>query len=187
MLPQIDKKALPFTVLGVAAQSGTGKTTLLKALIPRLKQRGLRLGLIKHTHHCIRFDNMALTRDAFAEKANVIAVSSTLSMAKWHQQNSDTALQDAIDAYRDLPIDLLLIEGFKAAAFPKLEIHRKALNHPLLALSDPNIVVIASDDAVNVAGQTNACVIPLQAHDKVADWVVKFTQKIRDDGINRLQ
>lgn len=170
MLPQSLAKDLPFAVLGFAARSGTGKTTLLKRLIPVLKQRGLRLGLIKHTHHRITFDNRGLTKKVFNDGVDVIAKSPTLSMAEWHQQNPDTALSDAIECYRHLPIDLLLIEGFKAAPFAKIELHRQSLNQPLLSTDDPQIIAIASDSEQRL---NHLPQLDLNDVEGIATWIIE--------------
>lgn len=172
MLPHIDLKTLPFAVLGFAAHSGTGKTTLLQQLIPVLKARGLRLGLIKHTHHRIDFDNAGLSKRVFARGIDVIGVSPELSMAEWHQDNPETALQDGIETYRHLPIDLLLIEGFKQAELPKIELHRAALSAPLLAQQDTHIIAVATDDSQQVATQTHLPLLDLNATDAIAMWII---------------
>lgn len=170
MLSQSLPKDLPFAVLGFAARSGTGKTTLLKQLIPVLKQHGLRLGLIKHTHHKITFDNRGLTKKVFAAGINVVATSPQLSMAEWHQENADTALFDGIECYRHLPIDLLLIEGFKAAAFPKIELHRAMLQQPLLSEQDKHIIAIASDNGNELT--TSLPILNLNDITAIATWII---------------
>lgn len=170
MVSQSTLKTLPFPVLGFAAVSGTGKTTLLKQLIPRLKAKNLRLGLIKHTHHRITFDNRGLTKRVFAQGTNVIATSPNLSMAEWHQENPETALADGIETYRHLPIDLLLIEGFKHADFPKIELHRAVLNRPLLREKDPHIIALASDSPEQIAGLPLP-ILDLNHVEGIADWI----------------
>ncbi|PIE46320.1 MAG: molybdopterin-guanine dinucleotide biosynthesis protein B [Gammaproteobacteria bacterium] len=180
MLPQSSKhllseplsSALNFAVLGFAARSGTGKTTLLKQLIPVLKARQLRLGLIKHTHHRITFDNAGITRRVFAGGVNVIATSPQLSMAEYHVTNAQDALSEGITGYQHLPIDLLLIEGFKAAAFPKIELHRHSLNQPLLCLDDQHIVAVASDvSTLDLPRQLP--LLPLNNPAAIAAWIVQ--------------
>lgn len=170
MVSQIDVTTLPFAVLGFAARSGTGKTTLLKQLIPVLKSRGLRLGLIKHTHHRIQFDNAGLTKRVFAQGIDVIASAPNLSMAQWHHDRPDTALVDGIEIYRHLPIDLLLIEGFKRASFPKIELHRSTLNAPLMYPEDSSIIAVASDNANLAVGDLP--LLPLNDPALIADWVM---------------
>lgn len=175
MVSQINLSTLPFAVMGFAARSGTGKTTVLKQLIPELKSRGLRLGLIKHSHHNIRFDNAGLSQRVFAQGVDVIASSPTLSMAEWHHDNSDTVLAEAIETYRNLPIDLLLIEGFKRENFAKIELHRKALNAPLLYKNDSSIIAIASDDPNLITGDLPR--LPLNNVVAIADWLLAVCEQ----------
>lgn len=175
MVSQSTLKTLPFPILGFAARSGTGKTTLLKQLIPLLKEKNYRLGLIKHTHHRITFDNRGLSKRIFAQGIDVIATSPEQSMAEWHQDNPDTALADGIATYHHLPIDLLLIEGFKHAEFPKIELHRTVLNQPLLYEQDPYIVAIASDSPKQLK-HLPLPLLDLNVIQSIADWIEQYIQ-----------
>lgn len=172
MVSHIQLLGLPFAVLGVAARSGTGKTTLLKQVIPLLKLRGLRLGLIKHTHHKVQFDNAGLTKRVFSQGADVIATAPNISMAQWHHDISEMALARGIEVYRQLPIDLLLIEGFKRERFPKIELHRQALNAPFLYLDDPDIIAVASDDDTIAVGELP--LLPLNNAKAISDWIFNY-------------
>lgn len=176
MVSQSTLKTLPFPVLGFAARSGTGKTTLLKQLIPLLKEKNYRLGLIKHTHHRITFDNRGLSKRVFAQGIDVIATSPELSMAEWHHENPATALAEGIASYRYLPIDLLLIEGFKHADFPKIELHRTTLNQPLLHEQDPHIIAIASDNPKQLK-HLPLPLLDLNAVQSIADWVDQYIKQ----------
>ncbi len=171
MLPQMMTEPLPFALLGFAARSGTGKTTLLKQLIPVLKSRGLRLGLIKHTHHKITFDNRGLTKKVFELGFDVRAVSETMSMAEWHHETEP--LLAGIEAYRHLPIDLLLVEGFKALPFAKIELHRAELSKPLLCEEDKHIVALATDVPQQFENQLALPVLDLNNVEMLADWIIE--------------
>lgn len=135
-------------LLGFAAFSGTGKTTLLTQLIPLLKQQGLRIGLIKHGHHAFDIDQPG--KDSFrlreAGASPVMIVSSkrraVITEIIPEQQPS---LDDQLKFFDQSQLDLLLVEGFKAEAFPKIELHRPSLNKPLLYPDDADIIAIASD------------------------------------------
>lgn len=134
-------------ILGFAAFSGVGKTTLLTQLIPLLKPR-LRIGLIKHSHHNFQIDQPG--KDSFRLRAAgaspVMLVSShrraiITEFATPHEPNLDEQLK-----YLDQSeLDLILVEGFKAEAFPKIELHRPALNKPFLYPHDPTIIAVATD------------------------------------------
>lgn len=170
MVSQSTLNDLPFPVLGFAARSGTGKTTLLKKLIPLLKAKNYRLGLIKHTHHNITFDNRGLTKRVFEKGFDVIATSPDISLAEWHHKNPGNSLAEGIATFKHLPIDLLLIEGFKQASFPKIELHRETINAPLLLNNDPHIIAIASDNP-RMLKQVDRPVLDLNHPEKLTDWV----------------
>jgi molybdopterin-guanine dinucleotide biosynthesis adapter protein len=135
-------------ILGFAAFSGTGKTTLLTQLIPILKQEGLRIGLIKHSHHNIQIDQPG--KDSFrlreAGASPVMLVSShRRAIITEFDHISEPMLDEQLLAFDQSELDLILVEGFKAAKFPKIELHRTSLNKPLLYPNDPNIIAIATD------------------------------------------
>ncbi|MBS9778471.1 MAG: molybdopterin-guanine dinucleotide biosynthesis protein B [Gammaproteobacteria bacterium] len=174
MLSQIELQSLPFRVIGFAARSGTGKTTLLKKLIPELKLRGLRVGLIKHTHHAITFDNAGLTKKVFGHGADVIATSPEVSIAEWHQSDAQVALIDGIMSYKQLPIDILLIEGFKKVGFPKIELHRAELQQPLMHPEDTHIVAVATDDRDSIGDCVNVPVVDINTSSEIADWIERY-------------
>ncbi len=141
-------------VVGFAAFSGTGKTTLLCRLIPLLRARGLRLGLIKHSHHAFEIDRPG--KDSFrlrqAGAARVVVASTRLrAVISQHPPPGRLALDDFLRRLDDPALDLLLVEGYKYYPIPKIEVHRPSLGHPLLASDDPDIIAVASDAPVAVA------------------------------------
>jgi molybdopterin-guanine dinucleotide biosynthesis adapter protein len=140
-------------VLGFAAFSGTGKTTLLTKLIPILKQDGLRIGLIKHSHHSFQIDQSG--KDSFrlreAGASPVMLVSShRRAIIKEFQIQREPILDEELLAFDQSELDLILVEGFKSANFPKIELHRPILNKPLLYPDDPNIIAFASDSPLPI-------------------------------------
>ena len=124
-------------MLGFVAFSGTGKTTLLKQLIPILKARGLHLALIKHTHHQFDIDTPGKDsyelRQAGAEQVMVASRRRWALMVETPNQNDDPPLESLIDHLDTKALDLILVEGFKHAAVPKIELHRPILNKPLFS------------------------------------------------------
>lgn len=138
-------------VLGFAAASGTGKTTLLIKLIPVLKQNGLRIGLIKHSHHDFEIDRPG--KDSFrlreAGASPVMLVSRyRRAMITEFTPEKEPRLDDQLKQFDPSELDLILVEGFKTEKFPKIELHRAALNKPLLYPNDPDIIAIATDVAL---------------------------------------
>ena len=138
-------------MLGFAAFSGTGKTTLLTQLIPLLRQNGLRIGLIKHSHHNFQIDQPG--KDSFRLRA---AGASPVMLVSTHRRaiiseitpKQEPRLDDQLKYFDQSELDLILVEGFKAERFPKIELHRPSLNKPLLYPNDPDIIAIASDCAL---------------------------------------
>lgn len=133
-------------IFGLAGWSGSGKTSLLIRLIPELVGRGSRVSTVKHAHH--RFDIDQPGKDSWEHRqagATEVAVSSAQRWALMHEHRGapEASLPELLS--RLSPVDLVLIEGFKAHPHPKLEIHRPSLGKPLLHPDDPNIRAVASD------------------------------------------
>lgn len=135
-------------VLGFAAWSGTGKTTLLTRLIPILRARGLRIAMIKRAHHAFDVDKPG--KDSFElRKAGATQMLIT-SDVRWAlmvdlEQEREPRLAELITHLDQAQADLILVEGFKHEAFPKIELHRAATGKPLLHPEDPHIIAIATD------------------------------------------
>jgi len=144
MLAQIDGVPL----LGVVASSGSGKTTLLTALIPALRARGLRVGCVKHSHHAFEVDrpgkDSQLLRTAGAGQVMLSGAGRWVLMTE-HGDASDTPLAELIAAMDLARLDLVLVEGFRRTAIPRLEIHRTARGSDLLWPEDTSIIALASD------------------------------------------
>ena len=138
-------------VIGFAAFSGTGKTTLLTQIIPLLKRHDLKIGLIKHSHHNFEIDKPG--KDSFRLRA---AGASTVLLASDRRRAiisefappQEPELADQLRAIAHINLDLILVEGFKAERFPKIELHRPALKKPLLYPNDDDIVAVASDSVL---------------------------------------
>lgn len=140
-------------VLGFAAYSGTGKTTLLLELIPRLKAHGISVGMVKHAHHSFEIDKPG--KDSFELRkagAEKMLIASNLHWAL--MVDTPTREKPGLDQMLyHLPqenLDLVLVEGFKQEHIPKIELHRAELKCPLLFPEDPNIIAIATDTPLDV-------------------------------------
>lgn len=135
-------------LLGFAAYSGTGKTTLLVQLIPLLRQQGLRLALIKHAHHAFDIDQPGKDsyrlREAGAGQV-LIASSQRSALITENIHPQEPRLEDLLGRLDISQTDLILVEGFRHVAFPKIELHRQALNKPWLHTEDDSIIAIACD------------------------------------------
>ena len=137
-------------VFGFAGWSGSGKTTLIERLIPELLAGGLRVSLIKHAHHDFDIDQPG--KDSWRHRqagASEVLISSGKRWALMHELRG--VEEPSLEAHlaRLSACDLVLVEGFKREAIPKLEIHRPSVGKPLLYPEDPHIVAVASDSALN--------------------------------------
>ena len=166
-------------VLGFVAFRGTGKTTLLKQLISLLKARGLHLALIKHTHHQFDIDTPGKDsyelRQAGAEQVMVASRRRWALMVETPNQVDDPRLDSLIEHLDTNALDLIMVEGFKHATVPKIELHRPILQKPLLFPEDPVIIAIASD--APLSQQIDLPVLALNNPDAIADFVMDFVHQ----------
>ncbi|MBN8443146.1 MAG: molybdopterin-guanine dinucleotide biosynthesis protein B [Thauera sp.] len=133
-------------VIGMAGWSGSGKTTLVEQLIPHFTARGLRVSVIKHAHHGFDLDKPG--KDSYRHREAGAVQVLMLSNDRWvlmHELRG--APEPTLDEQLRLlaPCDLVLIEGYKEAAVPKIEIHRPALGKPPLWPDNPHVIAVASD------------------------------------------
>jgi molybdopterin-guanine dinucleotide biosynthesis protein B len=138
----------PRPIIGFAAYSGTGKTTLLEQVIPLLRSAGVRLAVIKHAHH--RFDIDQPGKDSYrlrqaGAQQMLIASAQRSALMTENEREREPVLQELIQQLHINDIDLIIVEGFRHEAFPKIELHRPSLGKPLISASDDNIIAIASD------------------------------------------
>jgi molybdopterin-guanine dinucleotide biosynthesis adapter protein len=136
-------------VIGLAGWSGAGKTTLLIKLLPRLVARGLEVSTIKHAHHSFDLDQPG--KDSHSHRlagASEVLVSSSARWALMHELRgaAEMRLEDLLGKLA--PVDLVIVEGFKGAWHPKLEVYRAAIGKPPLYADDPKIVAVAADVAL---------------------------------------
>lgn len=135
-------------ILGFVAASGTGKTTLLTAVIPLLTQRGLRVGAIKHSHHDFQIDQPGKDSHRLREAgATTVLLVSQLRRAIITEitPEHEPRLEHELTHLNQSDLDLILVEGFKTAHFPKIELHRAALGQPFCYPGDADIIAVASD------------------------------------------
>jgi len=159
-------------IIGLAGWSGSGKTTLITKLIPCLIARGVTVSTLKHAHHGFDLDQPG--KDSFfhrAAGATEVIISSAKRFAILHELRGEPEwdLPDLVGKMS--PVDLVLVEGYKRDAFPKLEIHRAANGKPLIHPDDPYIVAIASDIALPAA---KVPVVGLDDVEAIADLLLKF-------------
>lgn len=193
---------VPIPVLGFAAYSGSGKTTLLKKLLPVLVARGLRVAVVKHAHHAFEVDQPG--KDSFelrkAGAAPMLVASSQrmammLDFAQPEQgPAADPDLAEMIDFLPLHRLDCVLVEGFKAVSFPKIEIHRPATGKPMIAPEDPNVIAIATNEPEKVrlklaegeAGLSQLPLLPMDDPEVVADFVMQAVAALKKETVDAL-
>ena len=161
-------------VFGIAGYSGSGKTTLLEKLIPVLTARGLRVSVIKHAHHGFDIDRPG--KDSYRHReagASEVLLACGQRWALMHElrEAPEPGLSDLLA--RLAPCDLVLVEGFKMEPIPKLEVFRAANGKPPLFPTRPDIVAIASDDAL----VTPLPVIPINDVEAMAVFILDLLAK----------
>ena len=131
---------------GITGRSGSGKTTLVAALLPHLKDRGLSVSTVKQAHAA--FDPEVPGKDSWRHReagAGEVLVASSRRWALMHElgEAEPPPLADLLT--RLAPVDLVLVEGFRADPLPRLEVWRASVGKDLLAAGDPSILAVASD------------------------------------------
>ncbi len=164
--------AVPFC-FGLAGWSGSGKTTLAEKLISSLVTQGLSVATIKHAHH--EFDADVPGKDSWRHRkagAGQVIVSSVQRSALFKEHpGTEPALEELIAQLG--PCDIVMVEGYKSEAVPKIEVHRKETGAPFLYHNDSYIVALASDTA------SDDCTLP-QFNIDDCDALVLFVLALRD-------
>lgn len=144
-------KKLP--ILGIcAAGSNSGKTTLLEKLLAELNRRNIRVSVIKHAHHKFDIDHPGKDsyriREAGAVQTLVASANRWALMTETQRtpnHHEEANITELLATLNHEYADLILVEGFKGADIPKIEVHRPQLGMSLLCLSDKKIIAVASD------------------------------------------
>lgn len=160
-------------ILGFVAASGTGKTSLLTQVIPLLTAQQLRIGLIKHSHHDFQIDQP--NKDSFRLRA--AGASSVLLVSAYRRaviteitNHQEPTLNEQLNHLDQSNLDLILVEGFKQAILPKIELHRATLNQPLLYPNDEHIIAVASDIPLTLPSHLTG--LNLNQAQDIADFVL---------------
>lgn len=158
-------------VFGFAGFSGSGKTTLIEKLIPLFVASGIRVSLIKHAHHTFDVDQPG--KDSWRHRqagCTEVLVSSAGRWVLMHELRGEAepALEEQLRHFS--PVDLVLVEGYKREAIPKLEIYRPSVGKPLLCREDAHIVAVASDSQLDVP----VPLLDLNDAPQVADFILQY-------------
>ncbi|MEJ2326875.1 MAG: molybdopterin-guanine dinucleotide biosynthesis protein B [Chromatiaceae bacterium] len=166
----------PVPVLGFCAYSGTGKTTLLSRLIPRLREEGLRLALVKHAHHSFDIDHPG--KDSYALRkagADQVLIASRRRIAYIKERglsSQEPHLRDILPCIDCQGLDLILAEGFKHEAIPKVELYRPSLGKPMLHPADRDVIAVASDEPFTLARDLPC--LDLNAPEEIACFILEW-------------
>ena len=163
-------------IIGLAGWSGSGKTTLLAKVIPRIVARGLKVSTLKHAHHGFDVDQPG--KDSHTHRmagASEVLVSSANRWALVHELRGQAEPVLGALLTKLSPVDLVVVEGYKAEPHPKLEVYRAAVGKPLLHPNDPAIVAIASDELLPAA---RIPVVDLDDVERIADLLIRHAAPI---------
>ena len=173
-------------ILGFAAYSGTGKTTLLVNLIPLLNQHGLEVGVIKHAHHSFEIDQAGKDsykiRKAGASQMLIGSKERWALMVEQKETDQTMRLQEYISHLDQTKLDLILVEGFKPESIPKIELYRPSLGNPLICKSDESIVAIATD--AEITEGLNLTVLDLNDHAVIVQFIIETFCSKHNTAIN---
>ncbi len=162
---------MPKVIAFVARLSGTGKTTLVEQVIGLLKQRGYRVGAIKHDAHKFEVDKPGKDSYRFtAAGADSVLVASSTKLALMKRLEAELSLEELIGYFPD--VDIVVIEGFKNSTVPKIEVHRSGHGELLYGTTDTpyaNVIAVASDDSDL---QLDVPLLDLNDPEVIVDFVV---------------
>ncbi|MDK2125688.1 molybdopterin-guanine dinucleotide biosynthesis protein B [Parachitinimonas caeni] len=164
-------------VFGFIGHSGSGKTTLIEALLPLFQQRGMRINVLKHSHHDLELEppdkDSARFRQAGAAE---VLVASPYRYAVIHELRgaAEPTLQEQLERLQ--PADLTLVEGFKPFPIPRIEVYRPSLGKALRYPEFPSVLAVASDE-------TFECPLPLWPLNDPADIAERILRHFESTGV----
>jgi molybdopterin-guanine dinucleotide biosynthesis protein B len=163
-------------IIGLAGWSGAGKTTLLAKVLPCIVARGLTVSTLKHAHHSFDLDQPG--KDSHTHRlagATEVLIASVNRYALMHELRGapEPSLHELLEKLS--PVDLVVIEGFKTARYPKLEVFRAELGKSALHLDDPFVVGIVSDTPFPVSGRP---VVSIEDIDAVVGLMLERAEPI---------
>ena len=136
---------------GVVGWKNAGKTGLMERLVSEITARGFTVSTVKHAHHSFDVDHPG--KDSFRHReagASQVMLASRNRIALMHELRGadEPSLEELLAQLA--PVDLVLVEGYKRDAHPKVEAHRVITGNPLIAPDDPTIRAVASDTALSL-------------------------------------
>ena len=169
-------------IFGFAGYSGSGKTTLIEQVVRLITRRGLTVSLIKHAHHTFDVDQPG--KDSHRHRVagcTEVLVTSSRRWALIHELRGAPEPELSEQIMHISPCDLLLVEGYKREAIPKLEVHRHEVGEPLIHPHDPHVVAVATDSKLDTALPQ----LDLNDPAAIADFILRHVGLVRDGGAPR--
>jgi len=166
-------------IIGFAAYSGTGKTTLLVKIIPVLKEKGLRVGVIKHAHHTFEIDQPG--KDSYEIRMAGATQMLIGSKYRWalmvenEEIDPEIRLAYYIKQLDTALLDIILVEGFKPEAIPKIELHRPSLGNPLICENNSNVIAIACDGKLDK--ELTIPVLDLNNVNQIVEFILEYIKE----------
>ncbi len=165
-------------LLGFAAFSGTGKTTLLSKILPILKSQGIRVGVLKHAHHDFDIDHPGkdshTLRHAGASQMLIASAKRWALMTETAENNQAPDLNQMLSHLDQSHLDIILVEGFKGESFPKIELHRRLLKKPFLHSSDKDIIAIATDEEIST--DNNIQQLDINNENQIINFILNYLE-----------
>ncbi len=162
-------------VVGLVAPSGSGKTTLLRAVVPILRQRGLRIGCLKHSHHPLSVDrpgkDSQLLAEAGADQVLLAAADgwALMDYGPVPESARGADLAGLLARFDPRRVDLVLVEGLRGQHYAKIEVFRSAVATTPLYVDDPDIIAVATDGELPTGAAPRT--LPLDEPAAVADFI----------------
>ncbi|EFI62164.1 MULTISPECIES: molybdopterin-guanine dinucleotide biosynthesis protein B [Comamonas] len=175
-------------VIGFAGYSGAGKTALVEALVMLMKQRGLRVSVIKHAHHDFDVDREG--KDSWRHRKAgayevLLASDRRMALMREYEQPAQLSMHHML-AQLDPSVDWVLIEGFKHGGLPKIEVWRQQQDRldkgkslePLFA-HDPRVLAVATDAAHDLPQVPVQPVLDLNQPQLVLQWLLAHSDSLQ--------
>ncbi len=154
----------------VSSVSNLGKTTLIEKIVKVLKNRGYKVGVIKHDAHQFQIDYPGKDSYRFTEAgADNVVITSDNKVAMIKKIEKRESIEELLGLFQD--VDIVIVEGFKESAFPKIEVYRKSKDSHLLYRdfenNFTNFIAVAADEKMKL----DIPVLDLNNADEIADFI----------------
>ncbi|MBQ2261247.1 MAG: molybdopterin-guanine dinucleotide biosynthesis protein B [Loktanella sp.] len=156
-------------VYGIVGYKNAGKTGLMERLVTEIAGRGFTVSTLKHAHHSFDVDHPG--KDSYRHRQAGAQQVLLASRDRWALMTElrgadEPPLADLLAQLA--PVDLVLVEGYKRDAHPKVEAFRAVTGNPLIAKDDPTVRAVASDTALTL----DRPVFDLNDTSAIADFIL---------------